>query len=140
MSLRALIARNFWLKIFSIALGTVIWLSIHHSIDHDFDLTELGPGPRLSKETVRVKVTPVTSPGDTRAFNITPPEVVLTIIGEAGLLTRLEAKQIRAYVDLSDFQSTAPGLEDVQLFGTNNINVIDYQPHTVNVQAFTPNK
>ena len=35
MSLRHLVFHNFWLKIFSIAAGTIIWLAIHFSIDHD---------------------------------------------------------------------------------------------------------
>lgn len=35
MSLRHLVFHNFWLKIFSIAAGTIIWLAIHFSKDHD---------------------------------------------------------------------------------------------------------
>jgi hypothetical protein len=35
MSLRHLVLHNFWLKIFSIALGTIIWMAIHFSIEHD---------------------------------------------------------------------------------------------------------
>ena len=39
MSLRHLVFHNFWLKIFSIASGTIIWLAIHFSIEHDLNLT-----------------------------------------------------------------------------------------------------
>ena len=35
MSLRHLIFHNFWLKMVSIAAGTIIWMAIHFSIDHD---------------------------------------------------------------------------------------------------------
>jgi hypothetical protein len=38
MSPRDLIFHNFWLKVFSIALGTIIWLAIHFIIDHDQSL------------------------------------------------------------------------------------------------------
>ena len=31
-----IILRNFWLKFFSLALATVIWLAIHYSIEHDY--------------------------------------------------------------------------------------------------------
>jgi len=35
MSLRHLVFHNFWLKVFSIAAGTIIWMAIHFSIHHD---------------------------------------------------------------------------------------------------------
>jgi hypothetical protein len=38
MSLRHLVFHNFWLKIFSIAAGTIIWMAIHFSINHDLPL------------------------------------------------------------------------------------------------------
>ena len=43
MSLRHLVFHNFWLKIFSIASGTIIWMAIHFSIDHDITLSEPPP-------------------------------------------------------------------------------------------------
>jgi hypothetical protein len=36
MSLRDLFFHNFWLKLFSVVSGTVIWLAIHYSIEHDY--------------------------------------------------------------------------------------------------------
>ena len=38
MSLRHLVFHNFWLKMFSVALGTMIWMAIHFSIEHDLNL------------------------------------------------------------------------------------------------------
>jgi hypothetical protein len=38
MSLRHLVFHNFWLKFFSVALGTIIWMAIHFSIEHDLNL------------------------------------------------------------------------------------------------------
>ena len=43
MSLRHLIFHNFWLKVFSIASGTIIWMAIHFSIHHDLSLKENKP-------------------------------------------------------------------------------------------------
>ena len=43
MSARDLFFHNFWLKLFSVASGTVIWLAIHYSIQHDYALEEPGP-------------------------------------------------------------------------------------------------
>ena len=43
MSLRHLVFHNFWLKIFSIALGTIIWMAIHFSMDHNIHVIELKP-------------------------------------------------------------------------------------------------
>jgi hypothetical protein len=48
MSLRHLIFHNFWLKVFSIALATVIWLAIHFSIDHELT-------PKFKPRTVTVE-------------------------------------------------------------------------------------
>lgn len=66
MSLRHLVFHNFWLKIFSIALGTIIWMAIHFSMDHNIALAEPGPRQLLIKETIEVPIDIMKQEGDPR--------------------------------------------------------------------------
>jgi hypothetical protein len=56
MNARDLIFRNFWLKLFSVVSGTVIWMAIHYSITHDVALEEPAPGVGLIKRDIMVPV------------------------------------------------------------------------------------
>src|SRR5580698_5681758 len=101
MSLRNLILHNFWLKLFSIALATVIWLAIHYSI-HD----ELNANKSLTPEYIRVPVSVRIAPGDKRIFRITPDEVVVTAVGKDPALFQGTQKDIRVNLDLRGYNAT----------------------------------
>jgi hypothetical protein len=138
VSPRDLIFHNFWLKCFSIALGTVIWMAVHYSIEHDFSLSEPGPHQVLNKETISIPVTVFQQPGDNRAFKISPPLVLLTVIGEPATLRGPEMKDIKIFVDLTDFHSSTALQEDLHPDVPHGITVLDYKPSTVSVEPISP--
>ena len=138
MTLRRLILHNFWLKVFSIAMGTVIWMSIHYSIEHDFALSEPGPGKLIGREAITVAITIVKQAGDMREFRVTPSAVVLSLQGDERVLLGTERKYIKVFVDLTSFQSRGPSVEDLHPEVPNNVHVIDFTPHTVTVEQITP--
>ena len=138
MSLRHLVFHNFWLKIFSIASGTIIWMAIHFSIDHNLTLSETATRQLLIKETIEVPVAIMKQEGDTRIFKLNPASVRLTVGGEAKALHGPEAKEIKMYVDLTDYHSSTATQEDLHPGVPPNINVIEFKPHTVTVEPAGP--
>jgi hypothetical protein len=138
MSLRHLIFHNFWLKFFSIALGTVIWMAVRYSIDHDFTLIEPGEGQNLTKESIRVPISVVSLPGDTRTFKLTPDAALLTVVGEAAVLHGPERRDIRIFVDLTDFHSRTASLEELRAYVPQAVDVLDFKPHNVSVEPTAP--
>ncbi len=90
------ILRNFWLKVFSLALATAIWLGIHFNLQSDRELSI----SHINFNSIRVPVGIVTTEGDKRVFKVTPSEVVAFAIADEAALKR----GIRVYVDLTDYQ------------------------------------
>jgi hypothetical protein len=133
MSLRTLILHNFWLKLFSLALATVIWLAIHYSI-HD----ELNENQSLTPHYIRVAVSVKTTPGDKRVFRITPDEVVVTAVGKDPVLFLATQKEIRVNLDLTDFKAKASLSEKLKASAPGDIIVLEILPSTVEVQQVTP--
>jgi hypothetical protein len=148
MSLRDLFFQNFWLKLFSVASGTVIWLAIHYSIQSDYALAEQGSGRMLVKQTIMVPVlvmaqsresglVPIANTGVNHAFKITPPDVQITVF-VAPALAAQERQKIRVFVDLTDFHSRLPVQEDLHQDVPSDVDVLDLNPRTVTVEPITP--
>jgi hypothetical protein len=129
MTLRALILHNFWLKLFSMALATVIWLAIHYSI-HD----EMNANQSLSPEYIRVPVSVRTDPGDKRVFRITPDEVVVTAVGKDPVLFQATQKLIRVNLDLTGSNALESIPTRLKAEAPPDIIVLEILPATVEVQ------
>ena len=134
MPLQDIILRNFWLKFFSVALATVIWLSIHYGIQSESNLAQLRVNHLLAQEYIRVPVTVVLTPGDPRTFSVTPNEVVVTAVGEETALRNAANKNIKVSVDLTDFHSTEATAMDLQVQAPPDVSVQEISPSTVTVE------
>jgi hypothetical protein len=130
MSLRAIILHNFWLKVFSLALATVIWLAIHYSI-HD-------EANSLTPSYILVPVSVKTSPGDKRVFRITPDEVVVTAVGKDPTLFQPTQKEIRVNLDLTGFTGVGAIPQKLKADAPPDVIVLEILPSTVEVQQVSP--
>ncbi len=133
MSLRHLILHNFWLKLFSIAMATVIWLTIHYSIHEDLNANQ-----PLRSEDIRVPVTVKTIMGDKRIFRVTPDEVVVTAVGPDEALLRATRKEIRVNLDLTDFTGTELASKELIAEAPADIKILAISPANVQVRQVTP--
>jgi YbbR domain-containing protein len=131
MSMRHVILHNFWLKLFSFALATVLWLAIHDSIHDEQANTSLTP------EYIRVPVAVKTPPGDKRVFRITPDEVVVTAVGKDPILFQTTQKDIHAVLDLTHF-AAKDAIEKLRAESPADIIVLEVLPATVEVQDVSP--
>ena len=137
MALPSIVVRNFWLKFFSIAMATVIWLAIHYGIRNEFSISQLNINNLLAQEYVRVPVAVVAPPGDTRVFRINPSEVVVIAVGEQTALRKAAQKNIRVYVDLTNFHTRQSVAEELHADVPPDINVLEISPATVAVEQVT---
>jgi hypothetical protein len=133
ISLRRLILQNLWLKLFSVAMATVIWLAIHYSI-HD----ELNINQSLRSEYIRVPISIKTTLGDKRVFRITPDEVVVTAVGKDDALLRATRKDIRVSLDLTDFHGSQSTTRELKAEAPPDIKVVSIAPPSVEVQQVAP--
>jgi YbbR-like protein len=99
--LRDLLFKDFWLKLFSLALAAAIWTTVTLAIKN-----EVSPLPTLGIPTdVRtfysLPVLVLSSAGDVRTIKVEPEQVAITLQGEPKTLQNLQGKDIRALVDLT---------------------------------------
>lgn len=128
---------NFWLKIFSLGLATMIWVTIHIGITRDFSLTN----PSLthpSRQFVTLPISVVTQPGDGRVFKITPKEVTATIDGEEAIVRRMGTKDIKVYVDLTDLKSGAVTNSELRADAPREVTVVGLVPTVVSIEQVSP--
>lgn len=137
MSLPDLILRNFWLKLFSVALALVIWLGIHYGIRNEFSISQANINSLLAQEYVRVPVTIVRRPNDNRVLSVTPADVLVVAVGEKDALRNAAKKSMRVYVDLTRFAS-GPAVEEVHADVPPDIIVREISPSTVTVEQGSP--
>jgi len=138
MSVRRLILHNFWLKFFSIALATMIWMAIHYGIHNDFPITQLAINRLLVQEYIRVPVSAIVAQGDKRVFKINPIEVVVIAVGEEKSLLKAAPKNIKVYIDLTNFHSRQITDAEVHADVPPDINVLEISPPTVTVEPISP--
>ena len=96
MSARDAILQNFWLKLFSLVLATMIWFAISG--------TPLGT---MTRKIERVPITVMKSAHDPRAFRVEPSHVDVTIRGPIAEVQALTARQLEVFINLSDVHDTA---------------------------------
>src|SRR6185503_3029412 len=89
MPLRSLFLDHIWLKIFSLILATLIWLTIHANLDRDTR--------EVARRFDQVTVGLLTDPTERRIFVLDPAQVSVTVKGPKAVIDGLG--DIHAYVE-----------------------------------------
>jgi hypothetical protein len=132
--MRHLIFHNFWLKVFSVALATVIWLAIYHGIQNDQNPAQTIINHLAARQFIRVPVSLVKSPGDARLFKITPPAVIVSVSGEDLESHHLTASDLRAFVDVTELPAGKSVLAPIRAEGPAGDSIQDIRPSSVMVE------
>jgi hypothetical protein len=131
--LSELILKDFWLKLFSLALAILIWFTIFQAIQQQGSPVT-GFTPNLKKRTFyNLLVTPVSSSSDVHNFKLSPNEVQVTVLGEAKLLEGLQAEGIKARVDLSGLESEGDLRLHIEVATPPGLTCVDVEPAQVQV-------
>ena len=91
--LRNLIFQDFWLKLFSLVLAVLVWLTVTFASQKDVRTDE--------RVLSNLPVTIFSATEDVRNFTVSPNEVQVTLQGDAKTLQNMQSKDIRARVDLT---------------------------------------
>jgi YbbR domain-containing protein len=92
--LRNLVLEDFWLKLFSLLLAVLLWLTVTFASRKDVGIDQRV----LSK---MLPVTILASTEDVHNFRVSPSEVAVTVQGNPKTLQNLQTNDIRAIVDLT---------------------------------------
>ncbi len=86
--LRNLVFEDFWLKLFSLVLAVLIWLTVTFASQKE--------GGTEDRVFSNLPVTVLASAEDVRNFKVSPREVEVTVRGDPQTLQSLQSKDIRA--------------------------------------------
>jgi hypothetical protein len=89
--LRNLVFEDFWLKLFSLALAVLTWLTV----------TFVSPKGTEQRAFLNLPVVILASAEDMHNFKVNPTEVNVTLQGDPKTMAALQRKEIRAIVDLT---------------------------------------
>ena len=92
--LRNLVLEDFWLKLFSLLLAVLLWLTVTFASRKD-------PGIDQRVLSKMLPVTILASTEDVHNFRVSPSEVAVTVQGNPKTLQNLQTNDIRAIVDLT---------------------------------------
>ncbi|HLX70830.1 MAG TPA: hypothetical protein VKV04_14470 [Verrucomicrobiae bacterium] len=129
---RNLVVKDFWLKLFSLALAVLIWFTIDFSISK-----EVSPWAELIGRTAdeTVMTVPVIVPPNYHNMSVTPDQVQVTLRGDPKLLDELKLRpeDIRAEVNLSGVQSANGLLRPIEMILPQGVAYTHITPDKVEV-------
>jgi YbbR-like protein len=103
--LRDLVFRDFWLKLFSLGLAILIWVTVSLAIWKEVSPPSILSPTAEERPFYHVPVLVMSSAADVHDFRVSPSEVDVTVKGETEIVRKLEANEIRAWVDLTGIES-----------------------------------
>jgi hypothetical protein len=129
MSLRDYILKNFWLKVFSVALAAFIWVVIESGLRVEKWDMKMPFFPFRSQEThdYRLPVAVLASPTNQLALKLVPSEVTVSVRGDWPTLAKLDPDEIEVFVNVGE----APNLDGPFVVKVN-------APRDVSIQQIIP--
>ena len=138
--LRHLVFHDLLLKLFSLALAILIWLTINFAIRKETpSVGNLVPHP-VRQASFVLPVMVLSSAGNPRELKIDPKEVQVTVEGEPALIKALQQNDLRAIVDLSGIEAAQELIKRIELSRPVGITEVRVTPPEVKITipAFSP--
>jgi YbbR domain-containing protein len=109
--LRTLLLHDFWLKLFSLVLAILIWVTVSFAIHKEVPPATALTNANSDEQTYyNIPVYLMTTAADVRDFKVSPSVVAVKVRGEARRLRDLQADEIRALIDLTGIEAAPRGL------------------------------
>lgn len=139
MLLRQIILHNFWLKLFSLMLAILVWFAVEFGMQSGLRVMTNPITNPIQRETLRLRVSVLTQPGDARVFRVLPEYVNVTLEGEAAVLRDfLRKEDISVYVDLNVIRHNEKSAQRIRVQVPDGVVVIEVKPQTTLVEQISP--
>jgi YbbR domain-containing protein len=134
-ALRNIFFRDFWLKLFSLVLATLIWLIVYlFAIKQDVAPSAALRNTNLKEHSLEnVPVLVVSSAADVRDFRVNPANVTVKVRGDRRDIETLQPSDIHALVDLTGIESASNLTKKISVTVPANITFISAEPDSVEV-------
>ena len=126
-------------KLFSLILAVAIWLTVNKILGEGVgNATASIGGATLTYNNLPVLI--VSSAEDVRDFHVKPAEVAVTVRGSSGDIAKLQASQIRAFVDLTGIESAQQLQRRVEVSMPSGLTLVSVEPSEVDVVVPPPKR
>ena len=135
-----LILRDFWLKLFSLALASLVWFIVNMAIKKD-----ISPGATLAlgpTEEVVFRDLPiiVLSPAqDVPSVSVSPKSATVTLQGDKATMRKISNHDIRLLVDLSEESFSKDARRRIEVSTPAGISRVKVEPEEVQLTAVPKN-
>ena len=129
--LRKLIFEDFWLKLFSLALAVLIWLTVTF-------VSQRGVGTEEHIFT-GLPVTVLAAAEDVHNFKVNPGQVEVTVQGSPRTVQDLQSSDIRAIVDLTGVGAARELRKRVEVCVPPGVTFMHVRPEQVQI-VFPPER
>jgi YbbR domain-containing protein len=129
-----LILKDFWLKLFSLVLAVLIWLTITFAIHRDLPPAGAAlPAHKDLRTLYNLPVAILSAGTDVRNFSVTPAEVQVTLQGEPALLQSLQPRDVHILVDVTGVQAGGDLLKQIEVSTPPGITYTHVSPQAVRI-------
>src|SRR5262245_38735840 len=126
--LRELCFNDFWLKLFSLALAVLIWLTVSFAIQKE---TQVRTFSNLPFNVVSA----VSSAQDVSYLKAVPAEVEVTVQGQRNMVQSLRANDIRVSVDVTGIHSASGVRRRLAVSTLAGISLVRVEPEEVEIAS-----
>jgi YbbR domain-containing protein len=130
--LRYLFVEDLWLKLFSLALAVLIWVTVTFISQKDAGIEQRVVSRKLP-------VTILSSAEDIHNFRVSPREVMVTLQGNPRVLQNLQTNDVRAIVDLTGVGTARDLRKRIEVSVPPGISQVRVTPEEVQV-VFPPDR
>lgn len=132
--LRHLFVDDFLLKLLSLVLALLFWLTVSFAIQEK----QGSPPPTLGsipeiRSFFNLPVVVMSSASDVRNFKVSPNQVEVTVRGDSRLLQNIYSKDIRVMVDLTGIEAAENLRKRIEVSTPAGLTLVRVQPEEVEV-------
>ncbi len=131
--LRNLFFADFWLKLFSLALAILIWLTVNFALRRQGSPVASQTLVSSERSFSHLPVVIMSSAEDVRSFRVNPKEVEVTVRGDSKLLQTLQNKDIHVLVDLTGIEAAHDLRKRIEVSTPAGVTHVRVEPAEVQV-------
>ena len=120
--LRDLFFADFWLKLFSLALAVLIWLTVSFAVQKE----------PLVRTFSRLPIRIISASQDVSSFKVLPEVADVTLQGERNLILDLRAHDIKVILDLTG-SATGNARRRLEVATLTGVSLVRVEPQEVEV-------
>jgi YbbR domain-containing protein len=131
--LRNLVLEDFWLKLFSLMLAVLLWITVTVASRKDTGADQRVPPKML------LPVAILAAAEDVHSFRVSPGEVMVTLQGNPKTLQNLQTNDIRVFVDLTGVAAARDLRKRVEVSVPAGVTTLRVKPEEVQI-IFPPDR